>query len=482
MRPEIKRVANLIMLMFLSLFIAASALQVVNADSLNNDSRNQRAVYDGYKTQRGSILVDNKPIVESIRTYDAYHYLRKYYSAKYASVTGYYSLFQGRNGLENFLDSSLRGDNSAQFFEQVNALFSGNPVTGASVELSLDDKLQQIAWDGLGNMKGSVIAIEPSTGKILAMVSKPSFDPNLLSTHIVSDASANYKKLITSKNAPLVNRSVDALYAPGSVFKLVVATAAFESGEYTPDSVLPNPRTFTLPGTKTVITNSGEGRCGGAQTVSIATALKLSCNIPFAQLGIALGQEKIAEQARKFGFGQSITIPLKTTASSYPENLDDAQLALTAFGQFDVRVSPIQMLLVAAAIANDGVAMKPYLVDQIFTSNLTLLSEASPEELDRSMSTSTAEKLKKMMVQAVSSGVSSNAGISGVKVAGKTGTAENGDKDPYTLWFTGFAPADKPQVAVVVVVEDGGGMGQSGRGNSLAAPIAKKIMQAVLSK
>lgn len=482
MRPEIKHVANLIMLMFLSLFIAASALQVVNADSLNNDSRNQRAVYDGYKTQRGSILVDNKPIVESIKTYDAYHYLRKYYSAKYASATGYYSLFQGRNGLENFLDSSLRGDNSAQFFEQVNALFSGNPVTGASVELSLDDKLQQIAWDGLGNMKGSVIAIEPSTGKILAMVSKPSFDPNLLATHIVSDASTTYKKLITSKNAPLVNRSVDALYAPGSVFKLVVATAAFESGEYSPDSVLPNPRTFTLPGTKTVITNSGEGRCGGAQTVSIATALKLSCNIPFAQLGIALGQDKIAEQARKFGFGQSINIPLKTTASSYPEDLDDAQLALTAFGQFDVRVSPIQMLLVAAAIANDGVAMKPYLVDQIFTSNLTLLSEASPEELGRSLSTSTAEKLKKMMVQAVSSGVSSNAGISGVKVAGKTGTAENGDGDPYTLWFTGFAPADKPQVAVVVVIEDGGGMGQSGRGNSLAAPIAKKIMQAVLSK
>lgn len=482
MTPEIKRIANLIMLMFLSLFIAASAMQVVNADSLNNDSRNQRAVYDGYKTQRGSILVDNKPIAESIKTYDAYHYLRKYYSQKYASLTGYYSLFQGRSGLENFLDSSLRGDNSAQFFEQVNALFSGNPVTGASIELSIDDDLQQIAWDALGGMKGSVIAIEPATGKILAMVSKPSFDPNLLSTHIVSDAAENYKKLITSENAPLVNRSVDALYAPGSVFKLVVAAAAFESGEYTPESVLPNPRIFTLPGTKTVISNSGEGRCGGASTVSIATALRLSCNVPFAQLGIALGQDKIAEQARLLGFGESLSIPLKTTASRYPEDLDSAQLALTAFGQFDVRVSPIQMLLVSSAIANGGVAMKPYLVDQIFTANLTLLSEANPEELNRSMSTSTAEKLKKMMIQAVSNGVSSNARIAGVKVAGKTGTAENGEGDPYTLWFTGFAPADKPAVAVVVVIEDGGGLGQSGRGNSLAAPIAKKIMQAVLDK
>ncbi|NBW74077.1 MAG: penicillin-binding protein 2, partial [Microbacteriaceae bacterium] len=255
-----------------------------------------------------------------------------------------------------------------------------------------------------------------------------------------------------------------------------------ESGEYTPKSLIPNPAQFTLPGTKTVITNSGEGRCGGAATVSIATALKLSCNVPFAQLGIALGQEKIAEQARKFGFGESITIPLKTTPSVYPKDLDPAQVGLTAFGQFDVRVSPIQMLLVSSAIANDGVAMKPYLVDQIFTSNLTLLSEGKPEELNRSLTTSSAENLKSMMVSAVSTGVSSNARIPGVKVAGKTGTAENGPGDPYTLWFTGFAPADNPQVAVVVVVEDGGGLGQSGRGNTLAAPIAKKIMQAVLNK
>jgi len=170
MTPEIKRIANLIILMFLSLFVAASTMQVFSADDLNNDSRNQRAVYDGYKTQRGSILVNNQPIAESIKTNDPYQYIRKYYSEKYSSLTGYYSLYQGRNGLENFLDSSLRGDNSAQFFEQLNALFSGNPVTGASVELTIDEKIQQIAWDALGNKKGAVIVMEPSTGKILALV------------------------------------------------------------------------------------------------------------------------------------------------------------------------------------------------------------------------------------------------------------------------------------------------------------------------
>lgn len=483
MTPEIKRVANFILLMFLSLFVAASAMQVVNADSLSNDSRNQRAVYEGYKTQRGAILVNNKPIAESIKTSDAYRYLRQYNGEQYSAITGFYSLFQGRTGLENVLDSSLRGDNSAAFFEQLNALLSGNPVSGASVELTIDEDVQLAAWNAMGNMKGAVVAIEPATGRILALVSKSGFDANLLSTHNTADASANYKKLLTNKNAPLINRAIGGdLYAPGSVFKLIVAAAAFESGEYTPQSKLPNPKTYILPGTTTAITNSGEGRCGGATTVSIATALKLSCNIPFAQLGIALGQEAIAKQAKAFGFGEELAIPLKATPSIYPENLDDAQTALTSFGQFDVRVTPLQMAMVSAAIANAGIEMKPYLVDQIFTSNLTLLEEGKPTELGRSITTSSAERLKTMMIAAVSSGVSSNAKIPGVKVAGKTGTAENGVNDPYTLWFTGFAPADNPRVAIAVVIEDGGGKGQSGRGNTLAAPVAKKVMEAVLNK
>jgi len=483
MTPELKRVANFILLMFLSLFVAASAMQVINADSLNNDSRNQRAVYDGYKTQRGAILVNNKPIAESVKTADAFKYLRQYTGEQYSAITGFYSLFQGRTGLENILDSSLRGDNSAQFFETLNALLSGNAVSGASVELTIDEDVQKVAWDALGKMKGAVVAIEPSTGRILALVSKSGFDANLLSTHNTQDASSNYKKLLTDSSAPLINRAIGGnLYAPGSVFKLVVAAAAFESGKYSPESTLPNPSKYVLPGTKTTITNSGEGKCGGAKKVSIATALKLSCNIPFAQLGIAIGQDAIAQQAKQFGFGETISIPLKSTASVYPENLDDSQTALTAFGQFDVRVSPLQMAMISAAIANAGVEMKPYMVDQIFTSNLTVLEQGTPSELRRSITTSTAERIKQMMISAVSSGVSSNAQIKGVEVAGKTGTAQNGVGDPYTLWFTGFAPANEPRVAVAVVIEDGGGMGQSGRGNTLAAPIAKKVMRAVLNK
>ena len=266
------------------------------------------------------------------------------------------------------------------------------------------------------------------------------------------------------------------------MFKLVVSAAAIESGKFTPNTKIPNPSRFTLPGTSTQIQNSGEGKCGGGYTVSLADALKLSCNIPFAQVGLKLGQGTIGDMASKFGFGKSIKLPLVATPSVYPTNLDDAQTALTAFGQFDVRVTPLQIAMVSAAIANGGTLMQPNLIRQVLSSNLAQLAKTTPSVFSNPISQSTATKLKDMMVAAVNSGVSGNGKIPGVEVAGKTGTAQNGKNEPYTLWFTGFAPANNPKVAVAVVVADGGGMGQNGRGNTLAAPIARKVMEAVLRK
>ena len=483
MNREIKRVTILISLMFVSLFVAASTIQVISADSLTNDRRNFRPVYDSYKVLRGSILVDNKPIASSVKSNDEFRYTRVYASPMYSALTGFYSYFQGRAGLEGTLDSYLRGSNSSQFFEQLNAIFSGNPVTGASAELTINPKVQQVAWDALGNMRGAVVAIEPRTGRILALVSKPGFDANLLAVHSGNQSQTNYSALLTDKNRPLINRAIAGdLYAPGSVFKLVVASAALESGKYSPSTLIDNPVTFTLPGTKTVIHNSGEGKCGGAKKVTLAQALKLSCNIPFAQVGIALGQDAIRAQAQKFGFGDIVKIPMSVTASVYPTNMDASQTGLSAFGQFDVRVSPLQIAMISATIANGGMAMQPTLIDSITTANLQVLSAPKPTEYGRAISATTAERVKSMMVAAVASGVSSNGAIKGISVAGKTGTAQNGPKQPYTLWFTGFAPADDPKVAVAVVIEDGGGMGQKGFGNLLAAPIARKVMQAVLNQ
>jgi peptidoglycan glycosyltransferase len=480
---QLRRLSGTIFTMFLSLLVSATVIQVMSADTLNNDSRNVRPVYDTYKIKRGAILVNGQPIAESVPSKDGYSYQRVYKGKLYSAVTGFYSLYQGATGIESASNDYLTGKNSSQFFEQINALFSGNPVTGGSVELTIDPKVQKVAYDALGSMHGAVVALDPSTGEILAMVSTPGFDANKLAVHDGKVSGANYQKLLSANGDPLIDKAISgSLYAPGSVFKLVVSAAAIENGDYLPGTKIPNPRKFTLPGTTTDIQNSGEGKCGGGLTVTLADALKLSCNIPFAQVGIKLGQGKIGDMAEKFGFGKSIKIPLVATPSVYPQNLDDAQTALTAFGQYDVRVTPLQIAMVSSAIANGGTLMQPHLVRQVLSSNLAQLAKTSPSVFSTPVSKTTATKLTEMMVAAVNSGVSGNGKIPGVSVAGKTGTAQNGKNAPYTLWFTGFAPAKNPKVAVAVVIADGGGMGQNGRGNSLAAPVARKVMEAVLNR
>jgi peptidoglycan glycosyltransferase len=483
MNKELRRVSMVIFAMFVSLFISTSTIQVLGADGYNSDGRNVRSIYDSYKTRRGAILVDGQPVASSTVSPDNYHYQRSYDSEMYSAVTGFYSLFQGATGLESAMDSYLTGKNSSQFFERIKALLSGNPVAGASVELTIDPAAQAAAWKAMGKLKGAVVAIEPSTGRILAFVSKPGFDANLLAVHDGNESNANYAALLAADGKPLINRTISGdLYAPGSVFKIIVAAAAIESGQYTPESRIPNPTKFKLPGTSTYIYNSGEGKCGGKTSVTIADALRLSCNIPFAQLGIALGQDRIRKQAELFGFGKKISVPMTATPSTYPSNMDDAQTALSAFGQFEDRVTPLQMAMVSAAIANGGVEMQPHIVENVQSSSLAFLFQPQPSIFSEPVKPETASLLKRMMIGAVSTGVSSNARIKGVLVAGKTGTAQNGGSRPYTLWFTGFAPANNPRVAVAVVVEDGGGMGQSGFGNLLAAPIARKVMEAVLRK
>jgi peptidoglycan glycosyltransferase len=482
MNRELRRVSLVIMAMFAALFVSSTAIQFGFADSLNNDPRNVRTLYDSYKTKRGAILVQGQPIAQSVQTADAYHWQRKFQGLMYSAVTGFYSNLQGTSGLEQSLNTYLNGQNSSQFFEQLNATLSGNPVSGASVETTINAKVQKTAYDALGNLKGAVVAIEPSTGKILAMVSKPSYDPNLLAVHSNTDAQANYNKLLADPGNPLINRAVTGtLYAPGSVFKIIVASTALANG-YKPTDTFPNPAKFLLPGTSTYIYNSGEGKCGGKPRVSIADALRFSCNIPFAQLGLALGQDKIRQQAELFGFGKKVSVPISVTPSTYPSGMDDAQTALSSFGQFDDRVTPMQMAMVSAAIANGGKLMSPTLVNYVQSSTLSILNQTVPSQLATPVTPEVADGVKQMMIGAVSKGVSSNGQIKGVEVAGKTGTAQNGGNLPYTLWFTGFAPANNPKVAVAVVVEDGGGMGQSGFGNLLAAPVARKVMEAVLNK
>jgi peptidoglycan glycosyltransferase len=315
------------------------------------------------------------------------------------------------------------------------------------------------------------------------MVSKPTFDANLMAGHEYDPVNQAYRDYLDDPDKPLVNRAISGdLYPPGSVFKLVVAAAALESGRYSTTTTFENLASYRLPGTSTMIQNSSNNTCGEGALVTLEQALIRSCNIPFAMLAVDLGQDRIRAMAELMGFGDELAIPLSVTPSVYPTNLELSQLALTGFGQFDVRVSPLQMAMTTAAIANQGVIMKPQLVDQVVASNLNVLSQPEPQVFSSPMSRETAALLTRMMVDSVGYGAATNAAIPQVAVAGKTGTAENGPDDPYTLWFTGFAPAESPQVVVTVVVEDGGGIGQNGTGNQIAAPIAKAVMKAALNR
>jgi len=479
MNTQLRRVSTFVLGMFLALFVSTTIIQYFQKPNLDADGRNARTLYESFRTERGLILVDGQPIAYSDPSDDRYNYQRVYPGgAMYSTVTGYFSVQPSFGGLEGELDSYLSGNSDAQFLDRINSILTGRDPQGASVELTIDPVVQQAAWEALGERTGAVVAIDPKTGAILALVSKPTYDPNSLAVHDPNAVQSAYESLLADPGEPLIDRGISGdLNPPGSTFKLVVASAALESGQFTADSTFPNPTSIDLPGTSTPIFNSAESNCGGGDTATIATALRLSCNVPFAQLAGALGDDAIREQAEKFGFGASFDIPMPSTASVYPQTQDEAETWLSGFGQGNVRASPLQMAMVSAAIANGGSLMKPSLVESIVAPDLSVLESFQQEEYSRPLSAQNAGIMTQMMVDAVANGVANNARINGVAVAGKTGTAENGEGEPYTVWFTGFAPADDPRVAVAVVIED-----SPCCGNSLAAPIARQVMEAVLSR
>ncbi|WP_420369223.1 peptidoglycan D,D-transpeptidase FtsI family protein [Curtobacterium sp. L1-20] len=484
MNRQLRRVSTVIVLMFVALFVSTTSIQFFAADSLRADPRNSRTILNSYSTKRGAILVQGSPIAESTAVDDQYQYQRKYTNGElYSAVTGYFTIGQGSAGIEAAENSVLSGNSDASFFQNLNAILTGQDVQGDNVNLTIDPKVQQTAYDALGDNSGAVVAIQPKTGKILAMVSKPAYDPNTLTSHDTADVVAKFNALDQAAGHPLKNRAYGGdLYTPGSVFKLIVASAALEGGKYTLDSEFPNPSRLQLPGTSSYINNAEGGSCGGGDKVKLRTAIQNSCNIPFAELGQKLGYDAIKSMADKYGFGDAIEIPMRATASQYPDVDSTAQLMLSSFGQASVRVSPLQIAMVSAGIANGGKVMQPSLVDSITTSDLKTVESFSPKQYSDPLSASESADLTEAMQSVVSSGTGTNAKIDGVDVAGKTGTAEGGTGDPYTLWFTGFAPAKDPEVAVAVVVGNGGGLGQSGVGNTVAAPVAKKVMEAVLNK
>lgn len=479
---QINRVTAVIILLLLALIINISYIQVFNAKDLRGQPGNQRVTLTEYSRERGPILLGSQSIAESTPTLDALKYLRTYPDETiFAPITGFYSVLYGATGIESEANDVLAGNDSRFFVDRLQQLFANREPKGGAVRLTIDPEAQSAAMKALNGRTGAVVAIDPTTGAILALASSPSFDPNLLSSHDAAEIQKNYEELNADPEQPMLNRALAMTLPPGSTFKLVTAAAALESGLYNATSQLPGPMEINLPGTDVQLGNWNKKSCGTDDVLTLAQALEISCNTAFAWLGMELGATAIDDQAKKFGFESQFDVPMAAAISRFPVDPNQPQTAMSAIGQFDVRANALQMALVAAGIANDGVVMKPYLVSQLLGPDLTVLQNTNPVAFGRAMKSENAKILQDMMVGVVQNGTASKARISGLFVGGKTGTAENVPGEPAHAWYVGFASADSAKIAVAVVLQNGGGAAEVS-GNALAALIAAAVMRAALKQ
>ncbi|MEU7026548.1 penicillin-binding transpeptidase domain-containing protein [Streptomyces sp. NPDC046275] len=484
MNKPLRRVAIFCGLLILALLVRDNWLQYVRADELNAHPKNKRVTIERYASERGNIIVDGKPITGSKDSGDTfYKYTRTYVDGPmWAPVTGYASQAFDASQIEKIEDGILTGNDDRLFFDRTLAMFTGEKKRGGDVVTTLSGAAQKAAFKGLGSKTGAVVAIEPSTGKILALASTPSYDPASFAGYHDADAKA-WQALEKDKNKPKLNRALREIYPPGSVFKVVTAAAALESGKVTDiNAPTDTPEGWKIPlSTKEMVNHAG-----GCANASLNRALEVSCNSVFAKLGDEIGVEKMNEMAEKFGFNNEQFVPVRAVGSVFDKNADRGGNAMASIGQFNTATTPLQMAMVTAAIANDGKLMKPYMIDKLVAPNLDVLEQNEPEELSRPVSPETAQKLQQMMENVVTNGTGGKADLEmdGVKVGGKTGTAQHGEKNakrPYA-WFISYAKTSQGSpVAVAVIVEDSAGTAREDiSGGGLAAPIAKAVMKAVL--
>lgn len=483
MNRTIRRAAVFSLLLVLALLVRATWVQAYDAKALADNKHNQRNVIARYAQPLGGIVVAGSEITGSKRTKGGNLAYKRTYTdgALYAAVTGYSSQAFGATQLEGIYSGVLDGTDD-RLKNPLDAL-TGEQQKPGTVVTTIDPAVQRAALEALGDTKGAAVAMDPGTGEILGMVSTPSYDPSAISGTTDGEA---WRKLLADKDQPLLNRTLRQPLPPGSTFKLVVAAAALEDGLYgSVDEKTQSPDPYRLPGTTRDLEN--ENPSAPCENATIRTALRFSCNNVFGKMAVDLGQDKVRATAEKFGFNDAEQdVPVRATASLYPSGMDDAQTALTGIGQFDVTATPMQMSMVSAALANDGVLAAPHMVSEVVDADGDALESYGDEDGRRIVSSSTAEQLRSAMVTVVDKGTGSNAQIAGAEVGGKTGTAQHGEnnsKTPYA-WFTSFAedPDTGKEVAVAVIVEDSGAARSEVSGNGLAAPIAQKMMKAALDR
>jgi len=482
MNTQIRKLGIVLLVLFSALFVQLNYLQIIEANDLNNHPANSRAVVRDFIRPRGVIqTADGAVIAQSVPSNDSFKLQRQYpLGPLFAHVTGYFSFTYGSEGVEKEYNDALTGKVSRSSFNPRDLLVDRDET--ANVTLTLNRNLQQIATDQLGERKGSVVALDPRSGAILALVDYPTYNPNTLASHNQDAVRAAWTELNADTGKPLLPRTYRERYPPGSSFKVVTTAAGLATGTATPATpVYPTLKELLLPnaGGQT-LQNFGGSTCGGP----LPEALRVSCNTSFAQLGLDLGAQKLSSAADAFGFNKvpPIDLPFGAASNFPPASAfarDQPGLAKSAIGQQDVAATPLQMALVAAGIANNGVIMTPHVLAEVRDTDGEVIQRYEPKPWLTAVPPNVANSTRDMMVGVVAGGSGTRAQIPGVAVAGKTGTAQTG-LDKSHVWFVAFAPAEAPRVAVAVMLEDQPSTTEA-TGGALAAPIAQAVMRAALA-
>ena len=495
MNRAIRRLSIASLVLFIALMLNVNYLEVFRTNSLASEPYNARIFSEQLKNMRGEIIAAGDAgspdlVIAKSKMVKGGYFKRVYPRGReYAPVTGYDSILAttspfGQTGIEKAENKYLTGTAPSLAVYNLKGLFTGKPKQGASVYLTISPKAQLAAYEALVAMgkPSAAVAIDPRTGAILAMASYPSFNPNLYTPINSGKVAKNDKKLRDNPSDPLLNRAINDTFPPGSTFKLITSSAAFKTGKVAnQNSNIPAPTAYLLPGSHTSLYNDAGAPCGDGHP-TILFALTVSCNTAFAKLGVTVGGDALHAAANDYGFNNpNLTIPLPVSASAYPALTDRAQIALSAIGQFNDTETPLQEAMVAAAIANHGTMMRPYLVSQVKAPDQSVVQTAQPEVYANPISAAEAGYLTAMMegvTQNPSGTAYATAGppATNILIAGKTGTAQNGVNNSHLddAVFTCFAPAANPRIAVGVIVKGGG------FGADAAAPIALKIIQAYL--
>jgi peptidoglycan glycosyltransferase len=477
--PQIRKLGIALIGLFVLLFGQLNNLQLRQAKKLRDDPRNTRAIVVDFSRERGRLLAsDGTVLADSLPTQDNLKRLRRYTNGPlYASVTGYFSFNYGTDGAERAFNAQLAGKDVR--IASLADLLSADPKIN-DVTLTIVPKLQQVASDALAGRRGAVVALDPRTGAILAMVSAPTFEPNALASHELAEVQKAWTAFQADAAKPLLPRAYRERYPPGSTFKVVTTSAALASAPELITKPYPALKSLDLKGTNKDLPNFGGSTCGG----TAPDLLRVSCNTGFGQMGIDLGGPRLRERATAFGFGERPPIDLPAAAASSFPSLDSLksqpELAFSAIGQLDVAASPLQMALVAAGIGNGGVTMAPHVLAKVTDAKGVVVDEPQPKQWKTPLGIDQAAALRDMMVGVVERGTAKNMAIPGVQVAGKTGTAQTVGTKAHA-WIIGFAPAAAPTIAIAVIVEsqtDNDGQ----TGGAVAAPIAKRVLQAHLGK